>query len=301
MTEREDKVSDDIQRHAGADEVDEVAAVDEAACHDAVQNEARGDEGVKPAGAADAEFLGVKRDVVGDRAVGETDEDEICELRDGSREEEPVERKRGVRFFLFAGNAQRLHENEADDAKDDGYCKDDGVAECFVKKHSGHGTGGEGEIHADAEVTDAFAAATCGQCIDGNGIACRARDAEEKPVGETYDGKNRQKSDDLVTDEADRECKERPEVERLSAERIDEETREGAAGECTDGVKRNDNARGCVVCLELVDDIEREDWQQLVKAKEQEKVRGGDRHERACPKCRFLVSCCHNQIPHRKR
>ncbi len=301
VTEGEDKVSDDVQRHAGADEVNEVAAVDEAARHDAVQNEACGDKGVKPTRTADAEFLGVKGDVVGDRAVSETDKDEVCKLRDGSREEEPVERKRGVRFFLFAGNAQRLHENEADDAKDYGNRKDDGVAECFVKKHSGHGTGGEGEIHADAEVTDAFAAATCGQCIDGNGIACRARNAEEKPVGETYDGKNRQKSDDLVTDEADRECKERPEVERLAAERIDEETREGAAGERTDGVKRNDNARGCVVCLEFVDDIEREDWQQLVKAKEQEKVRGGDRHERACPKCRFLVSCCHNQIPHRKR
>jgi len=105
VTESEDKVCDDIQRHAGTDEVDEVATVDETARHDAVQNETCGDEGVKPAGTADAEFLGVKRDVVGDRAVGETDEYEVCKLRDGAREEESVERKRGVRFFLFAGNA----------------------------------------------------------------------------------------------------------------------------------------------------------------------------------------------------
>ncbi len=105
VTESEDKVCDDIQRHAGADEVDEVATVDEAARHDAVQNEACGDKGVKPARTADAEFLGVKGDVVGDRAVSETDKDEVCKLRDGTREEEPVERKRGVRFFLFAGNA----------------------------------------------------------------------------------------------------------------------------------------------------------------------------------------------------
>ena len=105
MTESEDKVSNDVQRHACADEVDEVAAVDEAARHDAVQNEACGDKGVKPARTADAEFLGVKRDVVGDRAVGETDEYEVCKLRDGTREEEPVERKRGMRFFLFAGDA----------------------------------------------------------------------------------------------------------------------------------------------------------------------------------------------------
>ena len=119
-------------------------------------------------------------------------------------------------------------------------------------------------------------------------------------MGKTHNGQNRQKPDDLVTDKADRECKERPEVERLSAERIDEEAREGAAGESADGVKRNDDARSCVVCLEFVDDIQRKDWQQLVKAKEQEKIRGGDRHERACPKCRFLVRCCHNQIPQGK-
>ncbi len=49
VTESEDKVCDDIQRHAGTDEVDEVATVDETARHDAVQNEACGDKGVKPA------------------------------------------------------------------------------------------------------------------------------------------------------------------------------------------------------------------------------------------------------------
>ena len=105
VTEGEDKVSDDVQRHAGADEVDEVATVDEAARHDSVQNKACGDKGVKPARTADAEFLGVKGDVVGDRAVSETDKDEVCKLRDGPREEESVERKRGMRLFLLAGNA----------------------------------------------------------------------------------------------------------------------------------------------------------------------------------------------------
>ena len=193
-----------------------------------------------------------------------------------------------------------MHENEADDAKGDGNRKDDGVAECFVKKHSGHGTGGEGEIYADAEVADAFAAATGWQCVDRDGVACRARYAEEKPVGKTHNGQNRQKSDDLVADKADGKCKERPEVERLSAERIDEEACEGAAGECADGVKRNDDTRSRIVRLELVDDIQRKNRQQLVKTKKQEKIRGGDRHERACPKCRFLVRCCHNQIPQGK-
>ena len=92
-------------------------------------------------------------------------------------------------------------------------------------------------------------------------------------MGEAYNGQNRQKSDDLVTDKADRECKERPEVERLAAERIDEEAREGAAGESADGVKRNDDARSCVVCLEFVDDIQRKNRQQLVKTKKQEKLK----------------------------
>ena len=119
-------------------------------------------------------------------------------------------------------------------------------------------------------------------------------------MGKTHDGQNRQKPDDLVTDKADRECKERPEVERLSAKRIDEEACEGAAGESTDGVKRNDDTRGRVVGLEFFDDVQWKNRQQLVKAKEQEKIRGGDRHECARPKCRFLVRCCHNQIPQSK-
>ena len=156
----EHDVSNNVERHAGTDKVDEVAAVDKAASHDAVEDESCRDEGVKPAGTADAEFLGVKRDVIGDGAVGESDENEVCKLRNGSREEKSVERKWGMGLFLFAGNAQSLDENESDDAQDNRNGEDNVVAEGFVKEHACHGTCGEREIHANAEVADAFASAT---------------------------------------------------------------------------------------------------------------------------------------------
>ena len=65
--------------------MDKVAFVNEAACHDTVQNETCGNEGVKPSRAANAKFFSVKRNVVRDRPVSETDEDEVCKLRHGTR------------------------------------------------------------------------------------------------------------------------------------------------------------------------------------------------------------------------
>ncbi len=140
----EDEVGDDDQRHAGTHKMNQVTAVNQAACHDTVQDEARSDERVKPARAADTKFISVNGDVVRDRAVRKSDEDEVCKLRDCAREEESVERKRGA-DFLFAGfHLERLHEHKSNHAKDCRNGKNNPVAECFVKKHSGHGTGGEG-------------------------------------------------------------------------------------------------------------------------------------------------------------
>ena len=87
----ENKVSDDVQCHAGANEVNQVTAVNEAAGHDAVHDEPACDERVKPARTADSEFVCVNGDVVCDRTVGESDENEVCKLRNGAREEESVE------------------------------------------------------------------------------------------------------------------------------------------------------------------------------------------------------------------
>ena len=102
MAKGEYKVGDDVQCHAGTDEVDQVTAVDEAAGHNAVHDEAACNERVKPACAADAEFVCVNGNVVGDGAVSKSDKDEVCKLRNGTREEKAVERKRCV-LFLFAG------------------------------------------------------------------------------------------------------------------------------------------------------------------------------------------------------
>ena len=144
VTKGENKVGDDNQRHAGAHKMNQVTAVNQAACHDAVQDKASRDERIEPACAADAKFIGVNGDVVRDWAVCKSDEDEVCKLRNGAREEKSVERKRGA-DFLFAGlYLERLHEHKSNHAKDCRNGKNDPVAECFVKKHSGHGTGGEG-------------------------------------------------------------------------------------------------------------------------------------------------------------
>lgn len=94
----------------------------------------------------------------------------------------------------------------------------------------------------------------------------------------------------LVTDEAQGEREEGPEVQGLAAERIYEEAREGPAGERADGVERDDDARGRVVGLKLLDDEHREDGQQLVEAEEQQEVRRRAGREVPCPEG-WLLSC----------
>ena len=59
VAESQDEICNNVQRHPGADEMNKVSFVDEATRHDAVQNEARRDEGVKPSRAANAKLLGV--------------------------------------------------------------------------------------------------------------------------------------------------------------------------------------------------------------------------------------------------
>ena len=174
----EQEIRDDVECHAGTHKVDKVAPVDEAAGHDAVDDEPCGNERVEPAGTADAEFFSIERDVVGYGAVGESHENEIHELRDGASEKEPVERKRSVRLFLFRGDLERLHQDEADYAECDGDDEDDGVAEGFVQEHACHGACGEREVHADTEVANAFAAAARRERVDGDRVTCGRRNPE---------------------------------------------------------------------------------------------------------------------------
>lgn len=235
--------------------MNQVAPVDEPAGHDAVQDKPCSDKRVKPAGTSDAEFLRVERDVVRDGSVGEPHEDEVHELRNGAGEEEPVERERCMRFFLLAGNLQRLHENEPDDAQDNRNRKYDGVPEGLVQEHACHRAGRKREIHADAEIADAFAAAACGERVDGYRVACGTRNSEEETVRKTYGGKYRQKGHRLVAQETCGKREERPEVQRLAGKRIYEESGEGPAGERADGVERDDEACGRVVGRELLDDV----------------------------------------------
>ena len=144
MAKGKDEVSDNVQCHAHADKVDQIAAIDESPGHDAVHDESGRDKCIKPTCAADAEFVCINGDVVCDGAVGKSDEDEVCKLRNRAGEEKSVERKRCA-LFLFAGlYLERLHKHKADNAKRGGNGENDSVAECFVKKHAGHGTGGEG-------------------------------------------------------------------------------------------------------------------------------------------------------------
>ena len=178
VAEGEQEVCDDIECHARAHEMHEVAAIDEATCGNAVDDEPCRNEGVEPAGTADAQFLRVERDVVGHWPVGEPHEDEVHELRDGTREEESVERKRGVRLLLFRGDLECLHQNKPDYTQDDGNCEDDVVAEGLVQEHARHGAGREGQIHADAEIADAFTAAARGERVDGDRVARRRRNPE---------------------------------------------------------------------------------------------------------------------------
>lgn len=178
MAEGEQEVGDDVERHACTYQVDEVTPVDEPPCGEAVDDKPCGDERVEPAGTADAEFFSIECDVVRDGTVGEPHEDEVRELRDGTREEESVERERGMRLFLLGGDFEGLHQDEADDAQDYGNREYDGVAEGFVQEHACHGARSESEVHADAEVADAFAAAARRERVDGDRVTCCRRNSE---------------------------------------------------------------------------------------------------------------------------
>ena len=156
----------------------EVAPVNKAARGNSVDDEPCRDKRIEPAGTADAEFLRVECDVVGYRPVGETHEDEVHELRDGAREEEPVKRKRGVRFLLFRCDLERLHQNKSDYTQDNGNREDDVVAEGLVQEHARHGACREGQIHADSEVADAFTATARRESVDGDRVARRRRNPE---------------------------------------------------------------------------------------------------------------------------
>ena len=90
VAEREDKVGNHVQRHAGTYQVNQVTAVNEAARHNAVQDETRCNQGIEPARAANAKLLGVKGDVVGDGTIGEAHKNEVYELRNGAGQEETV-------------------------------------------------------------------------------------------------------------------------------------------------------------------------------------------------------------------
>ena len=160
-------------------ETKNVTPVDEPPRGETVQDESGCDERVEPAGASDAEFLSIQSDVVRDGTVGEPHEDEVHELRDGAGEEEPVERERSVGLLLLGGDLEGLHQDEADDAQDDGNREYDGVAEGFVQEHACHGSRGKSEVHADAEVADAFAAAARGERVDGDRVACGRRNPAE--------------------------------------------------------------------------------------------------------------------------
>ena len=164
-----------------------------------------------------------------------------------------------MRFFLFRGDLERLHQDEADYAECDGDDEYDGVAEGVVQEHACHGACGEREVHADTEVANAFAATACRERVDGDCVTCGRRNSETQPVHKTQYGKQRDEPERLVTDEAQGKREEGPEVQRLAAEGIHQEAREGPAGERTDGVERNDDACSRVVCLELLDDEHRED------------------------------------------
>ena len=213
-------------------------------------------------------------------------------MRNGAGQEESVERKRCVRFFLFARHIQCLYKNQTDNAQNNRNRKDDGVAERFVQEHAGHRARRECQIYADAEVADAFSAAACGQGVDRDRVARRARNSEEQTMRKSHRGKNRQYADRLVAQEACGKRKERPEVQGLAGESIYEESGEGPAGKRADCIKRNNESGGRIVGRKFFDNVERKNRQQLVKAKEQQKVRGGDRHEIPRPQRRFF--CCQN-------
>ena len=177
-----------------------------------------------------------------------------------------------------------MHQNQADNAQGDRDDEHDGIAEGLVQEHSGHGARGEGQVHADTKIADAFATTARRQGVNGHRIARRAGNPEEKPMGKAdhrQDGKNAYR---LIAQKARGKGEERPKVERLTAEGIHQKSGEGPAGQCPDGVKRDDETCGGVVGLEFFDNVEGQNRQQLVKTEEQQKVRGGHRHEVPGPK-----------------
>ena len=84
-----------------------------------------------------------------------------------------------MRLLFFRRHIQRLYKNEADDAQNNRNCKDDVVAECLVQEHACHGACCKCQVHADAEIADAFAAAARGQSVDGDGVTRRRGNSEE--------------------------------------------------------------------------------------------------------------------------
>lgn len=113
--------------------------------------------------------------------------------------------------------------------------------------------------------------------------------------------KERDEPERLVTDEAQGEREEGPEVQGLAAEGIDQKPGEGPAGERADGIERNDDAGSRVVGLELLDDEHREDGQQLVETEEQQEVRRGARREVPRPEGWFCGSIRHIKYPGAQR
>lgn len=258
VTHGENEVGDNVQRHAGSYQVNQVTPVDEFARHDAVHDKPCGNEGVEPAGTADAQFLGVEGDVVGYWAVGETHENEVHELRNGAGQKETVQRKGGVGLLFFRGDFQCLHQNQSDDAERNGNHENDGVAKGFVQEHACHGARCKCQVHADAEIADSFAAAAGGQGVDGDRIARGTGNSEEQAVQKADHGKNHDDADRLVAHKAGRECEECPEIQGLAAQGVHQESGEGPAGQRANRIKRNDDARRRIVGLEFVDNVERE-------------------------------------------
>lgn len=181
--EVEKHIGEDDDSHANPHQSGKVTAVNKPPGGHAVDDKARGDEGVEPAATAKAELFCIEGDVVGHGAVGETDENEIYKLGNGAGEKKSIKGKGSVRL-LFAGlHFQCGNENETDYAQSNCRDEDDGIAQSLVQEHPGHGARGECQVHADAKVADAFATTAGGEGIDGHRIACGAGNAEGKPVG----------------------------------------------------------------------------------------------------------------------
>ncbi len=131
---------------------------------------------------------------------------------------------------------QRADEAKTDDAEKRGNDEDDVVAKRLVQEHAGHRAGCESQVHADSEIADALATAARREGVDGNGVACRARNAEGYAVHKAQNAEKRDEAKSLVADKAEREAEKRPEVERLARKGIDKEACERAAGKGAHGI-----------------------------------------------------------------